>query len=241
MRMMLSMVLSMQLEEIGLALIAVGFVTLAVRAASKKSAWVEAAQEWISPRAAVALALACTDALFAVAILLFVLFVGGLPAEVPRSSAGFARWARSARPADVVAELRCVVSTDEKRATDVVNNLLEELTTHFELDVLDAVLAELPSLCVDPDDRSYEVLLEANLALGNFHEVRSLVARLRKAQCLTPRMARTQLSAALETGELSEALAVLRSDPGAARSADTPRLLALGATPAELELLQVPA
>ena len=39
------------------------------------------------------------------------------------------------------------------------------------------VLAELPVLGVEPDDRSYEVLLEANLALGNVHEVGRLCSR----------------------------------------------------------------
>merc|ERR1719375_1848094 len=121
--------------------------------------------------------------------MVFVLFTGTLSwEEVGAESEGveLGRRARGARPEDVLAELRQVLQSSPKRATDVVNDLLEDLTAHFELDVLDAVLTELPALCVDLDDRSHEVLLEAHLALGNLHEVRSLAARLGAQGRLTP-------------------------------------------------------
>merc|ERR1719247_1567446 len=144
--------------------------------------------------------------------MVFVLFSGTLSwEEVGAESDGaeLGRRARGARPEDVLAELRQLLQSSPKRATDVVNDLLEDLTAHFELDVLDALLAELPALQLDLDDRSQEVLLESHLALGNFYEVRSLAARLGARGGLTPRIQRARLDLALETACAGEAVEVL--------------------------------
>lgn len=190
-----------------------------------------------------AVLLACTDVLFALAVMIFVLFSGTLSSDeevsVESEGAELGRRARGSRPEDVLEELRQVLQNAPKRATDVVNDLVEELTAHFELDVLDAVLAELPAFRVDADDRSYEVLLEAHLALGNFHEVRSLAARLGAREGgLTPRMQRARLDTALETACAEEALEILGDSDLAVRPSDRERLVAIGVDPKEISRLR---
>jgi len=195
-----------------------------------------------SARVAVAVVLACTDVLFALAVMVFVLFSGTLSSDevdVESEGAALGRRARGSRPEDVLAELRQVLQSSPKRASDVVSDLVEDLTAHFELDVLDAVLAALPTLPLDPDDRAHEVLLEAHLALGNFHEVRSLAARLgARPGSLTPRMQRARLDTALETACAAEAVEILCSaDDLELRASDRERLVAIGVDPAEIPRL----
>ena len=52
-----------------------------------------------------------------------------------------------------------------------INELVAGLAKRGERDLLDGVLELLPGLQVQPDPRSYEVLLEAHCCLENFHEV----------------------------------------------------------------------
>jgi len=230
---MLSLVESLQPDEALLGfLVAAAAARALARVAERKSVrqLAHAARRLLTSRVAVALALTCVDLLFGVGMLLCVLFVGGLPSGEEVAPAAV-RLERGCSPEAAVAELRRALAAKEPaQRTGVVNALLEDLTAHFELDLLDAILAHIPSLGVAPDSRSFEVLLEANRALGNFHEVRSLAARLRAMGRLTPRMARTQLDAALETGSRDEALDALRSEP-VLRPSDSERLLALGVDP----------
>jgi len=82
-------------------------------------------------------------------------------------------------------------------ATCVVNDLLAALSTgrYKDLDLLDGVLTVLPPLRIAPNERSFEVLMEANFALGNVYEVVSLAARL-GSQITTARMQRVAANAA---------------------------------------------
>merc|ERR1719316_1132363 len=91
------------------------------------------------------------------------------------------------------------------RSTAQINELVADLARRGERDLLDGVLELLPGLQVQPDPRSYEVLLEAHCCLENFHEVKSLAARLRQAGTqLTPRMLSTAAMAALRTQQLPD-------------------------------------
>merc|ERR1719478_1656043 len=96
-----------------------------------------------------------------------------------------------------------VLSSKNHGSTAAVNELLAELTLQVDRDLLDGVLALLPTLAVRPNLQSYEVLLDAHLYLDNFHEVKSLTARLRQAGTrLTPAM--------LRAGQLADFRAAVR-------------------------------
>merc|ERR1719478_1667785 len=71
-----------------------------------------------------------------------------------------------------------VLSSKNHGSTAAVNELLAELTLQVDRDLLDGVLALLPTLAVRPNLQSYEVLLDAHLCLDNFRAAaRELRAR----------------------------------------------------------------
>merc|ERR1719230_1103788 len=79
----------------------------------------------------------------------------------------------------------------------------------------------LPTLCMAPDQQTYEILLTTNFTMRNFVEVRALVAEMRRRRVpCTVRTTLVLLKTALKSNNLDEALTSFRELRSAWKDAD---------------------
>lgn len=75
----------------------------------------------------------------------------------------------------------CVFSDENSNVCDMssVNYILEQLGEHIDSELTQQILEMLPSIGLNPDQRTYEILLKAHVAANNFSEISSLEADMR--------------------------------------------------------------
>merc|ERR1719460_93670 len=93
----------------------------------------------------------------------------------------------------------------------VFNDLLESLGHRLDSNLMDQVMQLLPSLGLRRNEKTYEVLLAAQLSAHNFEAVQSLAVEMKDSEVLfTARALVTIIKAALRTSNFADALQSFR-------------------------------
>lgn len=88
-----------------------------------------------------------------------------------------------------------------------LNRLLEPLARSLDTDVVRGVVEAFPELGVQADSATYELLIQMHFATRSFDEVAAVAAQMRRRGAApTPRTSLALLKAALQTGQLDEAM-----------------------------------
>merc|ERR1719326_2487427 len=64
--------------------------------------------------------------------------------------------------------------------SSVVSDVLESLSKRLDSELMEQIMAMLPSLDMTADSRMYELLLNTYFTLRNFTEVKALVAEMKR-------------------------------------------------------------